>query len=258
MVMENYDKFLPNNSKVILDKIFYGLIESFRASYLNAIYYDLFEKYEREMSLIKSDNKAANLVNRAFKGVKNINAKVSHKSNIMQKLERTEIVERLFSEEKYKIYNFEWNVKVLNANTYEEKEILSNALESYDKFEDAIDAGVIEINSTLVIMNTVKSDISKFTDILKLKLDSNSISFDRYDVEFGEMFDDVLIEMLVDYVNLRDTPDINLDEDEIEDKYLIASDALNYLMYEYYLELRSLTLRLFNVYCYFINNNKKM
>ena len=257
-VNDNGNRFLPRNTHILLNKIFYDVIDAMEVSYTNALYYDLREKYLDSINPVKSGNSVSNIVNKAYQDIRNTNAKFSRKSRIYQKYEKLEIVERLFSEEEYKVSNFRWKIDILSANTYEEKELLANALESYDQFIDAMDAGVISISSKARILGEFDVDTVKFNEILKQKLDANSISYDRYDVEFGDLLDEAVHEMIEDYRAMEDIPTNSLDPEQQTEVYFFVKDLMDYVLYEYYCDMRALTLRLYNVYCYFLSINKDM
>lgn len=239
---------IPGNTNNMLNKILFNCVATMDTLGTTSIYYDLSDKYNRERRLIKRDSEKLTFLDKVYKTVKKINIRLFEKARVIDKMERLDIVERIFSEEVFKVNNFMWNIKINDSSSYDSKEVLSNALESYDNFMAAINVGVISIESNVKIHDQLLYPIKYLNNLLLSKLQDHSATFSNYSPEIGDLSDKAQSSIIEEYAYIMagQVPP-NMFE---EDVYFTANDDVQYFLHEYYLELKKIVLRLFNAYLY--------
>ncbi|MBR4830273.1 MAG: hypothetical protein IKZ96_00700 [Bacilli bacterium] len=239
---------IPGNTNNMLYKILCNYVSNINNLTTTAVFYDLSDKYQRERRLIKRDSEKLTFLDKVYKGIKKINTKLFERSRLLDKMERLELVERIFSEEVFKVNNFTWRVVIKSNDNYDSKEILSNALESYDDFMAAINLGIITILGNVKIHNEILYPTDYLNSILIERLKNHSVTFSTYNPDIGDLSDEAQSDIIEEYAYiLAGQVPPNMFE---EDLNVSANDDVEYFLYEYYLELRKIVLRLFNAYLY--------
>lgn len=256
MVMEYYEyNPYPLEGKALLNRLLFNIMDAMRASSEACIYYDLHDKYMREKQLIKTDKRRVDFVNEAYNKAKKIKSKISKKEKLYQKLENLDTVERLINDADYNVNNFVWRVFIDDYDSYEKKEILSKALESFDSFKTALDSKVLRIYNAYNIRKQIMMDTYSFNEVLKYKMEYKMIDFYQNDFEAEPMTEDEVTQMILDYKASLESEDPFMDEYDEEYEEEISGNVYAFLMNEYYNELCSMAFRLYLVYTYFVDND---
>lgn len=251
--------YFPNKSDIVLEKIFYNVINDMYESNSSALFGELNQKYLYETRLIKSTKDRFGLINAAHRSFKKLKSKISMKSMLYQRMVDTEIVEKILDESCFKIGNFTWSIRADAAEDAVDRRLLANCLADYDTFKDAIDRGLIHVVSEIRIHDQIDLDLSELNEEVVERIQNEAISFHDSLVEVPNYTDDEITELIDKYKRIHD--ELSDDDDEDDMDPVDAEDVINtynYFVMEYVDELRSITFRLYCVYLYFYNRGIKL
>ena len=239
---------IPGYTDGVLNCLLYSLINSLNDIGISAIYYDLHDRYEKERNLFKEDSKLT-FMNKVYKSTKKIKTKISKKARMLDKMERIELVEKIIKEANFSINSFSWSLNVENDTGYDNKELLANALESYDNFLNAINSKVISVNSSYRFHNEVDFDMAQLNYMLMIKMENGYLTFRKCEPEIGDLSDEAKTNISYDYLDISIGHTLVEGESE-DDVSLRYTDDVICFANDFYEDLRAIVLRLFSICLY--------